>query len=121
MSPWYLTSCFPLAFLEGQQSTLVPKSAFLYLGPAIWDPSASFSSILSQMILQHSFSSSSSPPQPFSSWLPPLLLSLLPSLLSKLCIQSNVTLPLLPVESGAATTPCVSVAFLAAAFQAFQH
>ena len=54
MSPRYLASCFLLVFLEGWWSTLFLSGVSLYLGPTIWDPSASskrvtsFSSTLSQ-------------------------------------------------------------------------
>ena len=68
------------------------------------------------------FSSSSSPPlQLFFSWIPPWPLPLLSFLLSELHAQPDITLPLFPAEVGAAAAPCVSTAFLVAAFQALQY
>jgi len=68
------------------------------------------------------FSSSSfSHLQPSISWLPLWPFPLLLSLLSKPHAQPDVTLPLLPVGSGAAAPPYASTASLAIAFQAHWH
>jgi len=68
-----------------------------------------------------SSSSSSSLLQPFSSWLPPLLLPLFPFLSSKPHAQPNMTSLFLPIGLRATVLPCVSAAFLATAFQVLQH
>ena len=114
MFPQYLTSCFPLAFLEGQQSTSSPQGASLCLDLSVLSTRvASSSSTLSQSYWIYCnilfffffffffstilyFSASS------------LVFPLLPSLLSGPHAQPNVTLPLLPVGLGAATPPHVS-------------
>ena len=63
-------------------------------------------------------SSTSSLLQPSSSWLSLLLLPQLLSLPSKPYAQPDITSLLLLVGPGAAAPPCISTAFLAAAFQA---
>jgi len=61
------------------------------------------------------------PLQPFVSQLSSWPFPLLPSLLSKLHAQPDITLLLLLVEAGAAAAACTSATFLAAVFQESQH
>ena len=113
MFPQYLTSCFPLAFLEGQQSASSSRGASLCLDFSVLSTRvASSSSILSQScwiycnILFFFFFFFFSAILYFSA--SSLVFPLLPSLLSGPHAQPNVTLPLLPVGLGAATPPHVS-------------